>query len=99
MKMRKSLSLVLCLTLLAGGCATRALWKTGLLDSYNEPDDIASLRLFQVSHTNDLLVVYKEYSERHEYSRARAYLLHRNEQRVQQHRRPHFVETNMLSGL
>ena len=81
------------------GCATKALWKTAPLDTYNEPDDYPGIRLFEAKKSNDVVVVYREYSERHDYTRGRAYLLHQNEQRVQEHRQPRFVGTNWLGGL
>ena len=92
-------SLLAGLLALSSGCATRALWKTAPLDAYNEPDDLPGLRLFEAKQSNDVLVVYREYSERHDYSRARAYLLGHNLERLEEHRRPHFVGTNRLGGM
>jgi hypothetical protein len=83
---------------LVGGCATKALWKDAPLDAYNEPDDFPGVRLFEAK-SNDVLVIYREYSERHDYTRTRAYLLNQNQKRVAAHRRPHFVGTNWLSGM
>ncbi|HKW28162.1 MAG TPA: hypothetical protein VJT54_02420 [Verrucomicrobiae bacterium] len=79
------------LLLLTGGCATDALWNKAQLDAWNEPADNSRLQLFDASQQNDFLVIYEEYSERHDSTRTRAYFLNRNEKRVEQGRKPHFV--------
>ena len=91
-------SLLAGLLALSSGCATRALWKTAPLDAYNEPDDLPALRLFEAGPSNDVLVVYREYSERHDYTRTRAYLLNQNRRQLAERRQPRFVGTNLLSG-
>ncbi len=79
------------LLLLTGGCATEALWNKAQLDAWNEPADNSKLQLFDASSQKDFLVIYEEYSERHDSTRTRAYFLNRNEKRVEQGRQPHFV--------
>jgi hypothetical protein len=88
---RQLLTIGLLLPLLTSGCATNALWNKTQLDAWNEPDDSPRLQLFDASRQKDFLVVYDEYSERHDSTRTRAYFLNQNEQRVEQGRKPHFV--------
>ena len=83
--------IALLLPLLTCGCATNALWNKTQLDAWNEPADNPKLQLFDASRQKDFLVVYDEYSERHDSTRTRAYLLNQNEKRVAQGRKPHFV--------
>jgi hypothetical protein len=83
--------MALLLPLLASGCATHALWNKTQLDAWNEPADNPRLQLFDASRQKDFLVVYDEYSERHDSTRTRAYLLNQSEKRVEQGRKPHFV--------
>jgi len=84
-------TIVLWLPLLTGGCATEALWNKTQLDAWNEPADNSRLQLFDASRQKDFLVIYEEYSERHDSTRTRAYFLNRNAKRVEQGRKPHFV--------
>ncbi|HEV2436281.1 MAG TPA: hypothetical protein VG077_09810 [Verrucomicrobiae bacterium] len=83
--------IVLWLPLLTGGCATEALWNKAQLDAWNEPADNSRLQLFDAGQHKDFLVIYEEYSERHDSTRTRAYFLNRNEKRIKQGRKPHFV--------
>ncbi len=87
------------LLLLTGGCATDALWNKTQLDAWNEPADNSRLQLFDASQQKDFLVVYEEYSERHDSTRTRAYFLNRNEKRVEQGRKPHFVSAQLSRNL
>ena len=87
--------LLLLLPLLAGGCATSALWNKTELDAWNQPANPAGLRLFDAGQQKDFLVVYDEYSERHDTNRTRAYFLNQNEKRVEQHRKPRFVNAQL----
>jgi hypothetical protein len=90
---------VLLLPLLAGGCVTHKLWTGSQLDAWNEPADNPNLRLFQSERQNDLLVVYDEYSERHDHARTRAFYLFQNQKPSPPGRRPHFVNVNSSNGL
>jgi hypothetical protein len=90
---------VLLLPLLAGGCVTHKLWTESRLDEWNEPARKPNLRLFRDGRQDDLLVVYDEYSERHEAARTRAFFLQQNQKRLQQQSRPHFVNVNASRGL
>jgi hypothetical protein len=91
--------MVLLLPLLTGGCATNALWNKTQLDAWNEPDDNSRLQLFDASRQKDFLVVYDEYSERHDSTRTRAYFLNQNDKRVEQGRKPHFVSAQLSREL
>jgi len=91
--------MALLLPLLTGGCATNALWTKAHLDDWNEPDDNSKLQLFDASRQKDFLVVYDEYSERHDSTRTRAYFLNQNEKRVEQGRKPHFVGAQISGEL
>lgn len=99
---RKLLRLLLPLTLsfsFVNGCVTKALWTNGNLEAWNEPANDANLRLFEGGKRNDLLVVYNEYSERSGVTYARAYWLGKNEKRLEEHRMPYFVSTNVALRL
>ena len=78
--------------LFGSGCATHALWKESNLDAWNEPADDPHLRLFDTPRHKDVLVVYDEYSERHDSVHQRGYWLMQNQKRIEQRRRPEFVE-------
>ena len=88
---RQLVTIALLLPLLISGCATNALWTKARLDDWNEPAANPRLQLFDASRQKDFLVVYDEYSERHDSTRTRAYLLNQSEKRVAQGRKPHFV--------
>jgi hypothetical protein len=76
---------------LTSGCATNALWNKTQLDAWNEPASNANVHLFDASQRKDFLVVYDEYSERHDSIHTRAYFLNQNQGRVAQGQKPHFV--------
>ncbi len=82
-----------------GGCAINALWTKADLDDCNLPAQRANLRLFAEDSRGDLVVVYDEYSERHDSTRTRAYLLRKNQSRIEQQRSPLFTKTNSFWGL
>ena len=84
------------LPLLTGGC-TGFLWTNA--DWSDRPAINPKFRLFQAERQKDLVVVYDEYSERTRSIRARAYLLYKNQSRVEQNLRPHFVGIRMVQGL
>lgn len=79
------------LPLLAGGCATRALWTQTRLDAWNQPAADPNVRLFDAGPKKDFLVVYDEYSERHDAITTRAYFLKQSQPRVAEGRQPHFA--------
>ncbi|HEY3914124.1 MAG TPA: hypothetical protein VGN61_06520, partial [Verrucomicrobiae bacterium] len=80
------------------GCATKALWNADL-DNSNLPAQKVNLRLYAANSDADVLVVYDEYSERHDTTRTRAYLLNQSESRIEQKRAPVFVKTNSFAEL
>ena len=81
------------------GCATHALWEDADLGTWHEPSSDSTLRLFHWNKPWDLLVLYKETTEPHNLTHTRAYLLHKNESRIERQRRPEFVTVNSLDGL
>ena len=95
--MRRWFKTVLWLPLLASGCVTHKLWTESKLDAWNEPAASPNLRLFRDERQNDFLVVYDEFSERHDATRARAFFLNQNEQPLRG--RPHFVSVHSARGL
>jgi len=88
--------LLVLLPLVTSGC-TGLLWRN--TDWVDKPAANPDLRLFQVERQKDLLVVYDEYSERTKSIHARAYLLYKNQSRVEQNQRPHFENLRMALGL
>jgi hypothetical protein len=93
------LMLVALLPVWGGGCATSALWSNGNLEDCRMPETGASLRLFNAPQKNDLLVVYKEYSERTGRVRPRAYWVKENEPRIKRGKTPAFVDKQFAVGL
>jgi hypothetical protein len=93
------LKITLLLPLLTSGCATNALWNKTQLDASNEPAADPRLQLFDARQQKDFLVVYDEYSERHDSTHTRAYFLNQNEKRVEQGLKPHFVSTHLSRAL
>jgi hypothetical protein len=85
--------------LAGGGCATHALWTTSGLEDFNTPAENANLRLFADASCEDFVVVYDEYSERHDKTRTRAYLLRKNQTRIQQQRSPLCAKTKSFAAL
>jgi len=88
---RQLWTITLLLPLLTSGCATNALWNKTQLDAWNEPASNANVHLFDASQRKDFLVVYDEYSERHDSIHTRAYFLNQNQGRAVQGQKPHFV--------
>lgn len=91
--------MLLLLPLLTGGCATNALWNKTDLDAWNEPAQNADVHLFDARHKKDFLVVYDEYSERHDSIHTRAYFLNQNQKGVAQGQKPHFVNARLSHQL
>ena len=84
----------LAVLILGNGCATKALWDSNDLEAWNQPAENPNLRLFQANPPADTLVVYDEYSERHDASHTRAYWLNENQKLIAGNHAPHFVSTN-----
>ena len=98
--MRPSLrTLLLLQPLLASGCMTHKLWTESALDEWNRPADNPGLRLFRDEGRDDLLVMYDEFSERHEATQTRAFFLNQNKKLLAQQDRPHFVGVKSVCGL
>jgi hypothetical protein len=90
---------LLLLSMLSSGCVTHKLWTEHTMDEWNEPAASPNLRLFRDAQQDNFLVVYDEYSGRHETTRARAYFLYENRKLLPQNLCPHFVSTNLASHL
>jgi len=88
----------LCLSTLANGCVTKALWEGNGLEAWKQPADNPNLRLFAAKQPNDILVVYDEYSERSDATHTRAYWLNQNQQLIDTRHAPHFVDPNTAVG-
>ncbi|HET7625970.1 MAG TPA: hypothetical protein VFM25_11975, partial [Verrucomicrobiae bacterium] len=87
------------LILSGSGCAFRDLWNDAGVENFNEPADSPNLRLYKNRGQKDLLVVYDEYSERHDSIRPRAYWLFQNQNRIENRRRPDFVSVKVAKRL
>ena len=84
---------------LGNGCVTKHLWENETLKAWNQPATNPNLRLFTAKQTDDLLVVYNEYSERSDKTHTRAYWLKENQKLLAQGRSPHFVSPIPASGI
>lgn len=91
---RITLFILLSVPFFTGGC-TVALWQENSLDAYHKPALDPYLRLYYASERKDLLVVYRDFSERRGVTSTRAYFLYKNDWRIAKERRPFFVDTNM----
>jgi hypothetical protein len=85
--------------ILGNGCVTKHLWESSEFENWNHPTANSDLRIYEAKSKNDLLVVYNEYSERHDSTRARAYWLNENQKLVENRHMPHFVSTNSAANL
>jgi len=100
MRIQRIIPLVfgLCLLTLGNGCATKALWETDGLEAWKQPTSDPGLRLFAAKQSDDILVVYDEYSERNDSLHRRAYWLNKNQKTIDDRRAPHFVDLNASAG-
>ena len=87
------------LVVLAGGCATKALWDNGRLEAWKQPADALNLSLFLPNPPTDLLVRYNEFSERNDSVHPRAYWVNQNEKALEEGRAPHFTRPGSTAGL
>ena len=85
--------------MMLSGCATKAVWKEGQFARYHEPAPAPDIRLFRSSQGQDVLVEYNESNEGDESIRRRAYWLHENQERLNDHRKPRFVSIEQEQGL
>jgi hypothetical protein len=81
------------------GCATHALWTESELGTWHEPAANTPLQLFRDRQSREVLVLYDESCSRHHEIRARAYLLYRNEGRIERQEHPAFVKTDLARHL
>ena len=89
---------LLLILFLESGC-TYALWTNGNLDAYKEPAPNPNLRLYKSTQGDDVLVVYKEFSERNDATHTRAYWLNKNQKRVEKRHAPAFTRSRSIQGL
>lgn len=89
---------LLLILLFESGC-TYALWTDGNLEAYKEPAQNPNLQLFQSQRRNDILVVYREHSERNDAIHTRAYWLNKNQRRVENQHAPVFARKNSARDL
>jgi hypothetical protein len=102
MKLKSAVAecLLLLLPLLLGsGCMTAKLWDNGNLEAWKQPAIDPHLHLYDAKSRPDVLVVYDEYSDRHDTTHTRAYWLNESEKRVEQGHAPRFVSPSDAQGL
>lgn len=99
MKVNHLVLLLPLLLVLAGGCATHALWQNERLEVFKEPADKPHLRLFESKPQTNLLVIYDEASDSNDSIRTRAYWLNENQTRLEQSLRPHFTRASARRNL
>lgn len=75
------------------------LWSDENYEAFHQPAPNADLHLYQSQKQNDILVVYKEQSERNEHVHTRAYWLNRNQIRVADQSRPFFISKKAARDL
>ena len=80
------------------GC-TYMLWSDQNYESFHQPAPISDLHLYQSKKQNDVLVVYREQSERNEHVCTRAYWLNRNQIRVTRPSPPIFINKKAARNL
>lgn len=80
------------------GC-TYMLWSDENYEAFRQPAPNPDLHLYESKKQNDILVVYKEQSERTERIYTRAYWLNKNQIRVTQQDPPIFTSKNAARNL
>ncbi len=86
--------------LLAGGCATSALWEEGRFARFREPASPSALRCFRSREADDFLVCYEEgCDDNSKVRRPRAYWLVANHEPIENPHKPRFVSVNVSDGL
>ena len=80
------------------GC-TYALWSDQDYQAYHQPAKNSDLHLFESKKHNDILVVYKEQSEKTEHIKTRAYWLDQNQIRVTREAPPIFISEKAARNL
>lgn len=90
MKIWIRFSPLLLLLVTQSGC-TYALWTNDNLEAWREPAQDPHLHLYAANQGGDVLVVYKEISERNDAVRTREYWLNKNQKRLEQQHAPVFA--------
>jgi hypothetical protein len=75
------------------------LWSDENYEAFHQPAPIPDLHLYQSTKQNDVLVVYREQSERNEHVRTRAYWLNKNQIRVTRQSAPIFINKKTAKNL
>jgi hypothetical protein len=88
----------LLLMLSQSGC-TYMLWSDENYEAFHQPAPNSDLHLYESKKQNDILVVYKEQSERNEHIHTRAYWLNRNQIRVTDQAPPFFINKKTARNL
>ena len=88
----------LLLMLTQSGC-TYMLWSDENYEAFHQPAPNPDLHLYESKKENDILVVYKEQSERNEHIHTRAYWLNRNQIRVTRECPPIFTSKKAARNL
>ena len=78
---------------------TCRLWQNGTFETFYEPAPSANLEVFRSLRPQDYLVTYDESHETRDKIRRRAFYLNANLERVNQGRKPHFVNPRKADGL
>ena len=101
-----SILLIVALGLGSTGCTTDTspfftcrLWENATFESFYEPASPANLEAYRSLKPQDLLVTYDESHETRDKVRRRAFYLNANLKRVNQGRKPHFVNPRKADGL
>lgn len=94
------------LSLLITGCQTAQdysltykLWTNAEMRHFNEPVPSPHLELFELEHSDDVLVQYDEVREKNGQVCRRAYLLRPNVGRIATKKKPRFVDSSRVSTL
>ena len=95
-------ALIPCLALLTIGCeSVRDASLTGRLwagSPLNAPAPEPNVKFFRRPDNRDVLVTYDELRERKDKIRRRAFFFQANLERLEQHKKPRFVNPNLASG-
>lgn len=78
---------------------TGGMWDSDVAFNHSGPAASPNLNLYQVPNQQDFLVMYDEEHDGNETITRRAYLLWANQKRVEEERKPHFLEKPKLDGL
>jgi hypothetical protein len=84
--------------LLLTGCMTYKLWDGEMIESFHEPASPDRLALFQPTNSMEIIVQYDELSPWWDSVRQRTYLLHQNDERIEERKKPIFADAVVTNG-